>query len=246
MIAELSNVHQSRFAAVARLYGEKGLLNFKKSHICIIGVGGVGSWIVESLVRSAIGELTLIDFDKIAESNINRQIHALTETLGKAKTDVLAERVAQINPFCRVHCIKEPVTPENAEKLLKIADFDYVIDAIDDIPAKAALIAHCRNTKKPIVTLGGAGGKTDPTKISVCDLNRTKQDPLLAGLRRYLRANYNFPKGAKAKFGVDAVSSVEPLAKPENGSSGFGTSMAVTASFGLNASAYVLRKLADV
>lgn len=251
-----------RFGGIARLYGEAALRGFQSAHVCVIGVGGVGSWVAEALARSAVGHLTLIDLDNVAESNINRQIHALTDTLGKAKVTALAERIAQINPFCHVTEIEDFVTADNLDQMIGSGNFDYVIDAIDNVRAKTALIAYCREKKIRLITIGGAGGQTDPTKIEIRDLCRTEQEPLLAKVRKRLRAEYGFPRGTKNKFGIDAVFSTEPLRFPDAGEAceldegnqpgvtglncaGFGSSMAVTASFGLVAAAQVLRKLAD-
>lgn len=247
-----------RFGGIARLYGDPALARFRTAHVCVIGVGGVGSWVVEALARSAIGHVTLIDLDNVAESNINRQIQALSDTLGKAKVTALAERIAQINPFCRVTEVEDFVTPENLEQMIGAHAFDYVIDAIDNVKAKAALIAYCRAREIALITIGSAGGQTDPTKIAVCDLARTEQEPLLAKVRKILRAQHGFPRGTKNKFGIDAVFSSEPLRFPVSDEScaldagpgvtglncaGFGSAMVVTASFGLVAAAHVLRKL---
>lgn len=252
-----------RFGGIARLYGEAALARFRDAHVCVIGVGGVGSWIVEALARSAIGRLTMIDLDNVAESNINRQIHALTDTLGKAKVTALAERVAQINPYCRVTEVEDFIAEDNLAQMITPGRFDYVIDAIDNVRAKTALIAYCRVNKIRLITIGGAGGQTDPTKIEIRDLCRTEQEPLLAKVRKRLRAQYGFPRGTKNKFGIDAVFSTEPLRFPESAEAcelddnddgkagvtglncaGFGSSMVVTASFGLTAASHVLRRLA--
>jgi tRNA A37 threonylcarbamoyladenosine dehydratase len=257
---------ERRFGGIGRLYGAAALARFRLAHVCVIGVGGVGSWVVEALARSAIGQLTLIDLDHVAESNINRQIQALDATLGMAKVGALAQRVAQINPWCRVNEVEEFITADNLDSLIGAQGYDFVIDAIDSVQAKTALIAYCREHGVPLVTIGGAGGQTDPTKIEVRDLCRTEQEPLLAKVRKRLRANHGFPRGTKNKFGIDAVYSMEPLKYPEGGEpcsldaderrgastgvsglncAGFGSAMAVTASFGLVAAAHVLRKLAE-
>ena len=250
--------YEQRFAGVARLYGKAGLARFRAAHVCVIGVGGVGSWAVEALARSAIGELTLIDLDHVAESNINRQIQALGTTLGQVKIEALSRRIQEINPDCRVHRIDAFVKTDNLDALLGKRHFDYVIDAIDGVSAKAALIAYCRQHGLPLVTVGGAGGQTDPTRIQITDLNRTEQEPLLAKVRKLLRARHGFPRGTRNKFGIDAVFSSEPLRYPVNSQAAFadgqdsasqeeaslGTSMAVTASFGMAAASLVLRRLA--
>lgn len=262
---------ERRFGGVARLYGSAALERFRAAHVCVIGVGGVGSWAVEALARSAIGRITMIDLDHVAESNVNRQLHAMSDTLGMAKVEALGRRITQINPVCKVSQVEEFIAADNIEQLIGEAHFDYVIDAIDDARAKVALIAFCRHRKLPLITIGSAGGKTDPTRITVCDLSRTEQEPLLAKVRKRLRQDHGFPRGTKNKFGVDAVYSTEPLTMPgsdacalpdelngEEGDGtdagrggftglncgGFGSSVVVTASFGLTAAAHVLRKLA--
>ncbi len=251
---------ERRFGGIARLYGSHALAVFRRAHVCVIGVGGVGSWAVEALARSAIGEITMIDLDHLAESNVNRQIHALTDTLGQAKVEALSARIAQINPHCRAHCVDEFIDSENIATLIPAGRFDYVIDAIDDARAKTALIVHCRQQQIPLITIGSAGGQTDPTRIEVCDLSRTEQEPLLARVRKQLRRVHGFPRGTKHKFGIDAIYSTEPVKMPEvcatgdegddegvTGLScaGYGSSVVVTASFGFVAAAHALRKLAE-
>lgn len=247
-----------RFGGVARLYGELGLARFRAAHICVIGVGGVGSWVVEALARSAIGQLTMIDLDHLSESNINRQLHALTNTLGQSKVGALADRIAQINPACKVTQVEDFIEPDNLAVLLQPDKFDFVIDAMDNAKTKTALIAYCRTQNIRLLTIGSAGGQIDPTRIQVCDLSRTEQEPLLARVRKNLRAAHGFPRGTKNKFGIDAVYSSEPLRFPELCESddqsaavtglncaGFGSAVVVTASFGLIAAAHVLKKLAE-
>lgn len=258
--------YERRFGGIARLYGAAALERFRHAHVCVIGVGGVGSWIVEALARSAIGSITMIDLDNVAESNVNRQIHALSDTLGKAKVSALAERVAQINPYCRVTEIEDFITPDNLDEMIGARKFDYIIDAIDNVRAKTALIAYCREHGIRLITIGGAGGQIDPTKIEIRDLCRTEQEPLLSKVRKRLRQLHGFPRGTKNKFGIDAVFSTEPLRFPESAGAcevdmpedasgnegvtglncaGFGSSMVVTASFGLVAAAQVLKNLAQ-
>ena len=252
---------ERRFGGITRLYGAAALARFRAANVCVIGVGGVGSWAVEALARSAIGHIAMIDLDHLAESNINRQIHALTDTLGMAKVSALAARIEQINPLCHVTEIEDFITPDNLEQTIGSRNFDYVIDAIDNVRAKTALIAYCRDHRIRLVTIGGAGGQIDPTKIEIRDLCRTEQEPLLARVRKRLRALHRFPRGTKNKFGIDAVFSTEPLRLPETGGAceidsgeqggisglncaGFGSAMTVTASFGLVAAAHVLHMLA--
>jgi tRNA A37 threonylcarbamoyladenosine dehydratase len=251
---------QRRFGGIARLYGQQALDKFRSSHVCVIGVGGVGSWAVEGLARSGIGQLTLIDMDHVAESNINRQLQATNDNLGKSKIIALQERIARINPDCRVKLIDDFLTTDNIANLLAEQP-DYTIDCIDNYRVKAALIAWCRRNKRSLVTTGGAGGKQDPTRIHLSDLYRTEQDPLLAKTRSLLRRDYNFPKNLKKKFGIDCVWSEEPpvfptsdgaasCSKDEASNSsglncgGFGSCMPVTASFGQFAVARVLQRLA--
>jgi tRNA A37 threonylcarbamoyladenosine dehydratase len=220
-------------------------------HVCVIGIGGVGSWAVEALARSGVGRLTLIDLDHVAESNINRQVHALEATLGQAKVAAMRERILQINPACVVDCIEEFITPENVATLLPACD--VVVDCIDQMKAKAALIVHCRRNKIPLVTTGGAGGRIDPTRIRIDDLSRTTQDALASKLRAHLRKDYGFPREPKKKFGVPCVFSDEPIRRPEAAAcdidevglhglncAGYGSSVAVTAGFGFAAAAHCL------
>ena len=248
-----------RFGGIARLYGERALERFRAAHVCVIGVGGVGSWIVEALARSAVGHLTLIDLDNVAESNINRQLQALSSTIGMPKIEALKERIAQINPSCRVTLVEDFIDPENIETMIAGKGFDYVVDAIDGVKSKAALIAYCSAKKLPLIVIGGAGGQLDPTRIEVRDLARTEQEPLLKKVRKILRAQYGFAKGEKNKYHIDAVFSMEPLRYPDAGDAcaidangvtglncaGFGSSMVVTATFGMVAAGHLLRKLAD-
>lgn len=247
-----------RFGGIARLYGERALERFRAAHVCVVGVGGVGSWIVEALARSAVGRLTLIDLDNVAESNINRQIQALSTTVGMPKIEALKQRIALINPYCEVELVEDFIDPDNIPQMIG-ARFDYVVDAIDSVKAKAALIAYCSRHALPLIVIGGAGGQLDPTKIEVRDLARTEQEPLLKKVRKVLRAQYGFARGEKNKYHIDAVFSMEPLRYPEAGDAcavdansitglncaGFGSSMVVTATFGMVAAGHLLRKLAE-
>jgi tRNA threonylcarbamoyladenosine dehydratase len=237
---------ERRFGGVRRLYGEETFQRFRQAHVCIVGVGGVGSWAAESLARSAIGRITLIDLDNIAESNTNRQVHALGDEYGKAKVAAMAQRIHAINPACEVIEIEDFVTLDNLEDMLG-RGYDFVIDAIDNARVKAAMINWCKRRKIKMIASGGAGGRVDPARIQLDDLARSVQDPLLSRVRVLLRREYGFPKDAKKKFGVECVFSSEPLRMPENGEScdvddkpvtgincaGFGAAMTVTASFGL-------------
>ncbi len=248
-----------RFGGIARLYGERALERFRTAHVCVIGVGGVGSWVVEALARSAIGQLTLIDLDNVAESNINRQIQALSSTIGLPKIEALKRRIAEINPFCEVTLVEDFIDQDNLDTMIGVDRYDYVIDAIDGVKAKAALIAYCSRHKIPLLTSGGAGGQLDPTRVEVRDLGRTEQEPLLKKVRKILRAHYGFAKGEKNKYHIDAVFSTEPLRYPDSGDAcamdansvtglncaGFGSGMVVTATFGMVAAGHVLRRMAE-
>jgi tRNA A37 threonylcarbamoyladenosine dehydratase len=208
-----------QFGGIAALYGEHALTKFKNSHICVIGVGGVGSWVAEALARSAIGTLTLIDMDHVAVSNINRQLVALHSTLGKAKVRVLEERIHQINPSVTIHAVEEFVTRDEHVELLD-KGYDMVVDCIDSFRDKAAIIAWCRRNKLPVVTVGGTGGKTNPTAMCLRDLSRTEKDALLSRVRKELRQNYNFPRNPKRRFSVPAVFSLEETLQSQGSSTG--------------------------
>ena len=183
-----------RFASVARVYGEAGCQRLWQSHVVVVGIGGVGSWAAEALARSGVGRLTLIDLDHVAESNINRQVHALTSTLGAAKVEVMAQRIRDISPDISVHPVDEFIEPGQEEKLIP-ADADLVIDAIDAVAAKASLIAWCVANGKPVIACGAAGGRTDPLQLRVEDLSRTTGDALLSAVRARLRRHHGFPRG---------------------------------------------------
>ncbi|MCL2344386.1 MAG: tRNA threonylcarbamoyladenosine dehydratase [Desulfobulbus sp.] len=242
---------QRRFGGVARLYGEEGAARLRAAHAAVVGIGGVGSWCAEALARTGVGQITLIDLDMVAESNANRQIHALDEVWGRAKVEAMRERIVAINPDCRVHCIEDFVTPENVIERLA-GDYSVVVDAIDQVRAKVAMIAHCRQRRLPIVVAGAAGGQLDPTRVTLADLSETIQDPLLAKVRAQLRRDHGFPPGSPRgkKFGVAAVFSTEPLRYPAGDPScavptgpsglncaGFGSSVCVTSVFGMVAAA---------
>lgn len=249
-----------RFGGLARLYGAEALARFRAANICIIGIGGVGSWAAEAIARCGICRITLIDLDHIHESNMNRQIHALEAELGREKVTAMAERIRAINPLCQVTSVDDFLSLENLENTI-LPDYDFVIDAIDSVKVKTALAAYCRSRRIRLVTAGSAGGKTDPTRIGVSDLSRTEQDPLLAKVRRKLRREYGFPRERRHKFGIEAVTSDEPVAMPEPvracatepeetglaglNCAGLGSSVTVTATFGLVAASRVLRALAN-
>lgn len=245
---------QRRFGGLARLYGVDGAARIRSAHVAVVGIGGVGSWTAEALARSGVGHLTLIDLDNVAESNINRQIHALTETVGKAKVEAMRERIAQINPACLVHCIEDFVEPENWPKILP-AGVDAVIDACDQVKAKVAMAQWARRNKRLFISVGAAGGKRLAHKVEVDDLSQTTHDPLLAQLRYRLRREFSAPKEGK-KIGVTTVFSREAVAQPDascqlqgsDGSlncSGYGSVVVVTATFGQCAAGWVLDQISS-
>ncbi|MBU1308987.1 MAG: tRNA cyclic N6-threonylcarbamoyladenosine(37) synthase TcdA [Gammaproteobacteria bacterium] len=260
--------YQLRFAGIARLYGVTALEKFHQAHVCVVGIGGVGSWAAEALARSGIGKITLIDLDDVCISNINRQLHATSDTVGQDKVAVMAQRIKAINPDCIVQQIEDFVTTDNLRQLIT-TEIDYVVDAIDSIKAKVALLAHCKRNKIKLICTGGAGGQTDPTQIQIADLTQTINDPLLAKVRNSLRRDFNYSRNPKRRFGIDCVFSTEQLVYPqpdgsvcqqktaqlnEDGevssmrldcSGGFGAVTVVTASFGFAAVSRVLKKLAQ-
>lgn len=262
----LSDSYLHRFAGIGRLYGQTALTQFSLSHTAVVGIGGVGTWVAESLARSGVGEITLIDLDDICVTNTNRQIHALSQTVGQSKVAVMAERIRAINPECKVNEIEDFITPDNLSSYFvgrkQGGELDYVVDCIDAVKAKAALIAWCKRNKLPIVTVGGAGGQIDPTQVQVTDLAKTHQDPLLAKVRNLLRREYNFSKNLQRRFSIEAVFSTEQLVYPQadgtvchskvnvessmrmDCASGFGALTSVTGTFGFVATSCVLKKLA--
>ncbi len=248
------------------MYGEAGLQVFEKAHVLVAGLGGVGSWAVEALARSGIGELTLMDFDHIAISNVNRQLHAIEDNFGKSKSEAMAERARQINPSIKLNVIDEFLTPDNLDTHLhKNVENPYfvVLDATDDVKMKIALAAYCEardeigrarstqqsNQKSSTIALiicGGAGGKLDPSRIKAADLTKTTQDPVLSKIRYALRKEYGFSSDLKKKLGITAIYSDEPRQGVASGGlscAGYGSTVTVTATFGFVAAAEVLKLL---
>jgi tRNA threonylcarbamoyladenosine dehydratase len=238
-----------RFGGVGRLYGDAAAQRFGAARVCVAGIGGVGSWAVEALARSAVGHLTLVDLDMVAESNANRQVHAVDDVWGQAKVDAMRARVLSINPACEVTVVEDFVSEGNLDALL--GGHDVVIDAIDQVRVKVAMAAWCVKKAVPLVMAGGAGGKQDPTQIREEDLSKTMQDPLLAKVRAQLRKIHGFPKDPRRKFGVTAIYSQEPVQRPQacdagNGPqglscAGYGSGVCVTAPFGFFVAASALR-----
>ena len=205
---------RERFGGVDRLYGRGALARFAAAHVCVVGIGGVGSWAVEALARSGVGRLTLIDADDLCVSNSNRQLPALEGQFGRSKVAAMAERCRAINPTIGVIEIASFLTPSNMAALLE-GGFDLVLDACDSFRTKVELIAWCRRRKQAIVTVGSAGGRTDPTQVRVRDLSRTEHDAMLSLIRKKLRGEFNFPKNRDRYFGVPAVYSLENVRYPQ-------------------------------
>ncbi len=249
-----------RFSGCQRVYGQHVMEKLQQAHVVIIGIGGVGVWIAEALARSGVGKLTLIDHDDIALSNINRQLHTLDSTLEQSKVKVMQQRIIEINPACECHIVDDFITQTNVIRYLD-QRYHLVLDAIDQVVFKAAIIVHCKRHKIPIISLGGAGGQIDPLQIQMSDLSKTYNDPLLAKVRNYLRREYHFTRNPKRRFGVPCIFSSEPLRYPQKGgevsqqkvslpagttldcATGFGASVCVTASFGFIAAAKAIEKL---
>lgn len=261
--AAISTDYLDRFGGVGRLFGRAALDRLHAAHVCVVGVGGVGSWTVEALARSGIGALTLIDLDDVCVTNVNRQLPALDGQIGRPKVAVLAERVRLISPGCRVEAVTEFFTPSTASRLMSPA-FDFVVDAVDRMSIKALLIAESQERGRAVLTIGAAGGRRDPTRIEVGDIGQAS-DELLRQVRKKLRRDHGFEAGAHkgiTRMGVRCVWSSEPPvfpwsdgtcgAEPEPGSnlkldceSGFGTAVFVTGAFGLAAAGEVVRILAE-
>lgn len=245
---------ERRFAGTARLYGAENFALFRRAHVVVAGAGGVGSWAIEALARTGIGHLTLIDMDVLVASNVNRQLPALTETFGRGKIEVLAERIRGINPRARLTLVDDFLTRDNIATLLAPTPDgapDLVLDCTDDVDAKISLVVWCRRRRIPLVVAGAAGGKTDPAQLRVDDLTRTHRDPLLAKIRRRLRRECNFPKNPEEKFGIPCVYSDQAVHTPEGAAcesgnlscTGYGSSALVTASMGMMAAAEGLRHM---
>jgi len=203
-----------RFGGIDRLYGNGALARFRGSRIAVVGLGGVGSWAVEAFARTGIGHLTLIDADDLCLSNTNRQLPAIAGQYGRNKAAAMAERCLAINPAIDIDAVPAFLTPSNLEALLD-RDFALVLDACDSFRTKLEAIAWCRRRKQPIITVGSAGGRSDPTQVRVRDLSRTEHDAMLSLIRKKLRADFNFPRNADRYFGVPAIYSLENVRYPQ-------------------------------
>lgn len=195
--------YQRRFGGLQRLYSDTS--NIKNAHVMVAGIGGVGAWCVEALARCGINNISIIDLDHIAESNINRQIHALTSTLGQSKVIAMQDRLLEINPQCKVNIIDDFISPENTQQILDSYQPDLLIDCTDQISAKIAMIIECKKLKIPVLCCGGAGGKTDPLKLQQGDIAYATNDALLSKIRYNLRKNYNYAKPTKNKLGKNII-----------------------------------------
>jgi tRNA threonylcarbamoyladenosine dehydratase len=256
-----ADIHR-RFAGLERLYGVGRAANIRAAHVAVIGIGGVGSWAAEALARSGVGQITLIDFDQVAESNINRQVHADSLSVGKAKVLAMQERIALLNPFCNVNAIEEFATPENWESLSS-AKFDAVLDCCDQQKTKTALAAWALAQQKQFkkqatlfITVGAAGGKRRAEKVEISDLSETTHDPLLSDLRYRLRKQHGAARDKGKRIGITCVFSKEAVAPPDpscaiaesDGSlncHGYGSVVSVTATFGMCAAGWVMDALAQ-
>jgi tRNA threonylcarbamoyladenosine dehydratase len=254
-IFNFSANYQRRFGGIARLYGEDCLQRFASAHVCLVGVGGVGSWAIEALARSGIGALTLIDLDNVAESNINRQLPALISLIGKPKVEAIAERIADINPECQVTCIEDFVDTDNLSQIFS-QPFDFVIDAIDQVRVKATMAAFFIARRQPFIVSGGAGGQKNAGLIQCADLSRVTNDRMLANMRYTLRKQHGFSRQPADKMHIPCIYSSENITPPQTGichseqtapqglsCAGYGAAMVVTASFGLRCAQACLEHL---
>jgi tRNA A37 threonylcarbamoyladenosine dehydratase len=256
----MNEAYQQRFGGLGRLYGTAALPRLHATHVCVFGVGGVGSWVVEALARSGIGAITMIDLDDVCVTNTNRQLPALDGNVGRPKIDAIAERVKLINPDCRVTCVAEFFTAKTADQLLATR-YDWVVDCIDLMSNKALLIAECTQRGLRVLTVGSAGGRRDATRIKVSDLGDSHGDELLRQVRKKLRRDYGFAKGEGNHYAIPCVSTQEQPVYPwangtcsleqEEGSSlrldcatGFGTAVFITGAFGFAAAGEIVRRVA--
>ena len=252
--------YQQRFGGIIRLYGTTASKKIANAHVLVIGIGGVGSWVAESLARSGIGAISLMDLDDICVTNTNRQVHAMASQIGHSKVATTAARLRDINPEIRVHEVEDFLDRDNIDQYIE-QKFSLVVDAIDGTLSKTALIAHCKRQKIALITIGSSGGKKDPTQITFGDLSKTKNDPLLAKVRNNLRRLYGFSRNPKRVFSVEAIYSSEQMTYPDDKgetcqhrgflaggekldcSSGYGAATMVTASFGLLATSRAIEKI---
>ena len=248
-----------RFGGIGRLMGADGLEKLRRAHVCVIGVGGVGSWTVEALVRSGVGAVTMVDMDDVCVTNTNRQLPAGEGAWGRPKVEVLEERMRLISSGCRITAVPEFLAAGNAERLLSNG-YDYVIDAVDRVSVKVLIITECLRLDVPVLTVGGAGGRRDGSAARVADLALSQGDDLLRGVKRKLRREHGFPAGEHVNFGVTSVFSAEPQVYPwadgtcrasaepaaslrMDCASGFGAGLFVTGVFGFIAAGEAVRRI---
>jgi len=247
-----------RFKGIEQLLGVPHFSRVQSASVCVVGLGGVGSWSVEALARSGVGSITLVDLDEVCITNINRQIHALTDTVGRGKAELLAGRIAAINPECKVQGVPKFFTENSADDILSVG-FDVVLDTIDRNENKTTLIGECVRRAMRVVTVGSGGDRLDATRATITDLAHTIHDPLLQIVRKQLRQRYNFPKGERARFNVPCVyvpkqrgPRDEASTECSEGSSGrrscndgLGSAVFVTGALGFMAAGEVIRLLGE-
>lgn len=244
----MNTADKRRFGGISRLFGKEKFEVLSQSHVTVVGVGGVGSWVAEALARTAIGKITLIDGDTVEESNTNRQLPALNGNYGLKKVHVLATRLMAINPQAEIVAIDRFVDKDNFNEV--VPDCDVLIDCIDSLSAKTFLVARGKDKARYVLTSGGAGGKWDASRVALADIAYVKGDSLIAAMRTRLRKEYGFPagsaNGAKSKpFGIEAVFSDEAVCPSRDGEEGFGVFMAVTATFAMRLAQSCVLKLVD-
>ncbi len=267
-MTDISNDVERRFGGLSRLFGPEAHAALQHARVAVVGIGGVGSWAAEALARSGVGGLTLIDMDHVAESNVNRQVHALTQTLGQAKIEAMGERIRGINAGCALNLVDDFLTPENVSQILT-ASIDYVLDCTDQVPAKIAMVLQARARKQPLLVCGGAGGKTNMLALRAGDLSESTHDALLGRMRNMLRREHGFARAGTdtgklkkrvPKMGVRVLwldqPTILPSAWKEGGTgelsevplqglacAGYGSSVTVTASMGFAAAAEAINSI---
>jgi len=256
-MSDASLNYDFRFGGIERLYGPGSLERLRQARVLVVGIGGVGSWVAEALVRSGIGAIDLADMDDVCESNINRQIHALDGAIGNPKTEAMAERCRLINPGCAVRSLNQFYTEKTSESFFD-EPLDFVMDAIDSVKHKCHLIDQCKRRSIPIIVSGGAGGRVDPTRIQSVDLSKSYNDKLLQRVRKLLRSDYGFPKQENRRFKIECVFSPEDAYYPENCdldeektsrrldcSSGYGAATHITGAFAFIAASRIVQRIAQ-
>jgi tRNA A37 threonylcarbamoyladenosine dehydratase len=241
-----------RFRGFKQLIGDEAYSRIRRSSACVVGLGGVGSWVVEGLARSGVGSISLVDLDEVCVTNINRQLQATTSSVGRQKAVVLAERIREISPTCQVRVVSKFFSRATAEEILG-GGSDVLIDAIDRVENKAVLLAECVRRGIPAITVGAAGDRLNPLGLTVSDLSTTVHDPLLQIVRKDLRTNFGFPRGERSKFLIPCIYAPKQQNAPRTGcvtasrkscNDGLGSSVSVTGTAGFIASSVALDLLA--